>query len=183
MSLTLNWFPTSDFIENGNARHVDADSADSLREADLSFFVDEGLGKLLRAMLKQSLIDIIEDRKNGHAPAEISLSARWLTSETGRSSIEFLMPGVAPDRVVARIYQQPEKILHALMKAETEQEKTEADKDKDQDQGEDKPAPERAYLLPDSTDQLDMTLIFDQDDGIQLSSDEVLPSDYERQSC
>ena len=121
MNTPMEWCPTADFFakpENANQHDIDAKSSDRLIESDLSFFIDTGLGQLLKAMLRQSLIDIIEDRKNGRASAETSMSSRWPETDAGRSSIEFLMPSVSPDRVIASIYQDPDKVLDALNKGE-----------------------------------------------------------------
>lgn len=121
MNPVIEWYPTPDFFTKGasNERQdIDAKSPDRLIESDLSFFIDTGLGKLLSAMLRQSLIDIIEDRKNGRAAAETSMSSRWPSTETGISSISFLMPSASPDRVLARIYQDPDIVLEALNKGE-----------------------------------------------------------------
>lgn len=87
---------------------------------DLAYFVDEGLGKLLRAMLRQSLKDILHDRKDPRAPAEVSASARWPQSDDGIRCIEFLMPSMSPSRVVARIYSDTEQMLDAFERAEVE---------------------------------------------------------------
>lgn len=86
---------------------------------DLSFFVDEGLPNLLRAMLKQSIKDILLDRKDARGPADISASARWPDSKVGRDCIEFLMPGVTSERVVAKIYEDPQKVLDAMESVES----------------------------------------------------------------
>ncbi len=128
MNLSLPWLPTlSPAQEAAEARKVENLSdwpetvmlADQIPEPhnsdDLSFFIDTGLGQLLRAMLKQSLNDIIEDRKNSHASAEVSLSSRWPTTPAGLSSIEFLMPGVSPHLVIAHIYKSPQVVLNALL--------------------------------------------------------------------
>ena len=87
---------------------------------DLVYFVDEGLGKLLRAMLRQSLKDILQDRSDPRAPVEVSSSARWPKSPDGVRSIEFLMPSISSERVVARMYSNTEQMLQAFEQAEFE---------------------------------------------------------------
>ena len=124
-------------------------SSDVLVNDDLSYFIDKGLWRLLSAMLQQSLKDLIEHRKNARAPAETSMSSRWLETDLGRSSIEFLMPGVSVDRVIARIHQDPEDVLAALHNSQSERE---ADQEK---------SGPVAVLKMSSGDHFDETAMFD----------------------
>lgn len=85
---------------------------------DLTYFVDEGIRSLLRAMLKQSVKDIVHDRRDSRAPADVSASARWPQTKAGRECIEFLMPGVTTERLLAKIYDSPEAVLLAMENTE-----------------------------------------------------------------
>ena len=86
--------------------------------ADLTYFADEGIRSLLLAMLKQSIKDIVQDRKDKHAPAEVGTSARWPKTKAGRDCIEFLMPGVTAAHIIAKIYDSPEAVLSAMEKGD-----------------------------------------------------------------
>lgn len=132
MIATIEQYPTPDvpaqFAVQSGQSAIDGVNPDRLIDSDatdLSFFIDTGLGRLLRAMLKQSLIDIIADRKDDRAPAEVSMSSRWPMTDAGRASINFLMPSVHADQVIARIYRAPDEILQSLMRAETGQDEPE----------------------------------------------------------
>lgn len=85
---------------------------------DLSFFKATGLRKLLFAMLEQSIKDLIADRADKHAPAEISTSARWMSTDAGHECIQFLMPDASADQVCAKIHADPEAVLQALKRAD-----------------------------------------------------------------
>lgn len=92
---------------------------DELPVEDLVFFADEGIKKLLRAMLKQSCKDIITDRKDAHAPADVSASARWPATASGRNCIEFLIPGATSDKIIAKLYESPADMFAAIERTET----------------------------------------------------------------
>lgn len=121
------------------------DDVDFMIDGDLSYFKAQGLARLLGDMLKQSLKDIIEHRDNKHAPAEVSMSANWPKSECGMMAIEFLMPSASPDRVIARIYQEPEKVLDGFLKVAKQADQA----DVEEKDGEPKaqPAPGRTLRL------------------------------------
>lgn len=85
-----------------------------LETDDLSFFIQDGFRKLMRAMLKQSIKDILVDRKDARAPAEVSASARWLDTAGGHDCIQFLMPGVTSGKVIAKIYEDPQLALDSM---------------------------------------------------------------------
>lgn len=97
------------------------DEFDELEVDDLSHFVNVGFRNLMRAMFKQSLNDIVTDRKDAHASAEIGVSARWLKSPVGRDCISFLMPGISADKFIAKVYEDPERILAAMKGTEGDQ--------------------------------------------------------------
>lgn len=82
--------------------------------SDMQFFVETGANKMFMAMLTGSILDIIKDREDPRAPAEITASAQWPASPTGRMVIEFVMPGINPDRALAYIYSNPQQVLDQL---------------------------------------------------------------------
>jgi hypothetical protein len=102
---------------SGAATAIDADGP-ILPIADMSFFSSTGLRNLMFAMLKQSIKDHIKNVENKHAPAEIAASARWLNAAGGHACIQFLMPGVTPGFVTAKIFANPQEILKAIEQGE-----------------------------------------------------------------
>lgn len=80
----------------------------------LEFFARWGFRALQHALLKQTVDDVIAVRANRHAPPEVHISARWATTQRGHAAIEFLMPGVSVDIVVAKLYDNPEEFLKII---------------------------------------------------------------------
>ena len=99
---------------NQAATEEEASFLPELETDDLSFFIQDGFRKLMRAMLKQSIKDILVDRKDARAPAEVSASARWLGTAGGHDCIQFLMPGVTSGKVIAKIYEDPQLALDSM---------------------------------------------------------------------
>jgi hypothetical protein len=106
---------------------VDGNLATSLSVADVdefrptddgSYFMTTGIKNLMFALLKQSIKDHIQNKKDKHAPADIAASARWLDAKGGQECIQFLMPGVSVGFVTAKIYANPQEILQAMEKGE-----------------------------------------------------------------
>lgn len=84
----------------------------------IDFFARWGFRQLQRAMLKQTVDDVIAVRKNRHAPPEIHVSANWARTERGQAAIEFLMPGVDVETIVAALYDNPDEFRMAMDKHE-----------------------------------------------------------------
>lgn len=84
----------------------------------LEFFARWGYRALQRAMLKQTVDDVINVRQNRHAPPDVHVSASWAKTARGHAAIEFLMPGVSADVIVSKLYEDPEKFLAMMSGAD-----------------------------------------------------------------
>jgi hypothetical protein len=93
------------------------DASIELDDADFGHFRERGARRLFLQMMEQSLQDLLALRmKPGldDPDGEIAASAEWLSTEPGMECIAFVMPGVHPSRLVARVYEDPDGAAHVL---------------------------------------------------------------------
>lgn len=116
-----------DACSGKNARAADPrdDVSGEKFKKDLEYFGRWGFRQLQRAMLKQTVDDVIAVRANRHAPPEVHVSANWANTERGQAAIEFLMPGVDVGVIVAALYDKPNEFRMAMGKHEHDVEQQE----------------------------------------------------------
>lgn len=93
------------------------DASIELDDADFGHFRERGARRLFLQMMEQSLQDLLALRKKPELDdpdGEIAASAEWLSTEPGMECIAFVMPGVHPSRLVARVYEDPDGAAHVL---------------------------------------------------------------------
>jgi hypothetical protein len=83
-------------------------------DPDLLFFRLCGLKKLGFNLVASSLRDLLAEQAGQDLDAPERISAHWLETEAGRAWLEFLIPQASADAVIARINDDPERILRAI---------------------------------------------------------------------
>jgi len=93
------------------------DASLELDDADFGHFRERGARRLFLQMMEQSLQDLLALRKSpglDDPDGEIAASAEWLSTEPGMECIAFVMPGVHPSRLVARVYEEADGAAQVL---------------------------------------------------------------------
>jgi hypothetical protein len=83
-------------------------------DPELLFFRLCGLKKLGFTLVASSLRDMLAEQAGQDLEAPARMSAAWLDTGAGRAWLEFLIPGASADALMARIHEDPERILRAI---------------------------------------------------------------------